>query len=145
MARRRATSRPMLVGIAVAAPALRRAVIGSLVASGRYEAVAFEPPEIEEGIWPRRRFAAVVATPRAFRARQRRVVRGRAPVILVVREADIAREKTVLGLADAFVLADRLDLLPSLVVLSRDQLSILPRPRGAKSSRRAAGRLKATK
>lgn len=128
MARPRNTARPATVGVAIAAPTLRRSVVDVLARSGRYEAFPFQRSDIAAGSWPRRTYAAIVATPGAFRASLSRRVRRRAgaPVILVVRENALVREKEALAAADAFVLAERLETLPSIVVLSAYRLSIMP-------------------
>lgn len=145
MARRRHATRSTLVGIAIATPDLRRAVIAALAASGRFEAAAFAPADIQSGVWPRGRFAAIVATPRAFRIRQRAGVRSRTPVILVVRAPDLVREKALLDQADAFILAGRLELLASAVILCGEGLSVFPKGAGVPSPQRPARRPIATK
>jgi hypothetical protein len=137
MARPRETSRPRTVGIAIGTPALRRAVIDILARSRRYKPVVFGAADISSGDWPRGRHAAVVATPHAFRARQRRGGRrSRIPVILVVREGSLVRERAALSAADSFVLAERLATLPSIVVLSAHRLAVMPRPRGGPARRK---------
>jgi hypothetical protein len=138
MARPRDTTRPKPVGIAIAVPALRRAVAEILAKSRRFEPVVFAASDVAEGEWPRGRFAAIVATPNAFRARQRERTRRRPglPVILVVREAALVRERAALSVADSFVLAERLKTLPSVVVLSAHRLSVMPRPRRGTAKRK---------
>jgi hypothetical protein len=137
MARPRDTSRLRTVGIAIATPALRRAVSDVLAKSGRYEPVVFPTSDVAKGAWPRGAYAAIVATPRAFRARQRRGGgRSRIPVILVVREASLVRERAALNAADSFVLAERLATLPSIVVLSAHRLAVMPRPKGGPAKRK---------
>ncbi len=141
MARRPNSSRTTTVGIAIAAPALRRAVIDALAAGRRYEAAPFPFGDVANGDWPPQRYAAVVATPDAFRAwRRYQAPRAdlRSPLIIVVRQREIVREKAVLAVADAFVLAERLDSLPSIVVLGAHRLSIMPRSLLAPSMGRAS-------
>jgi hypothetical protein len=138
MARPRDTTRPRSVGIAIATPALRRAVAEILANSRRYEPVVFAAPDVADGAWPRGRYAAIVATPHAFRARQRHSKRRRSssPVILVVREGSLVRERVALSAADSFVLAERLDSLASIVVLSAHRLAVMPRPKGRPAKRK---------
>jgi hypothetical protein len=137
MARPRETSRPRTVGIAIGTPALRRAVIEVLARSRRYKPVVFDAADISSGNWPRGRHAAIVATPRAFRARQRQGGRrSRIPVILVVGERFIVRERAALSAADSFVLAERLATLPSIVVLGAHRLAVMPRPKGGSAKRK---------
>lgn len=137
MARPRDTTRPKSVGIAIATPALRRAVSDVLAKSGRYEPVVFPTSDVAKGAWPRGRYAAIVATPHAFRARQRHGRRrSRTPVILVVREGALVRERAALSAADSLVLAERLKTLPSIVVLSAHRLAVMPRPRGGPAKRK---------
>jgi hypothetical protein len=130
MARRSTSKRSTTVGLAVDRPALRRAALEILAADGRYHALPFSAAEIASGAWPAASYAAVVATPAAFRARRRRPAGGSngTPVILIVREREIVREKAALAAADAFVLAEGLNSLPSIVVLARYRLSIMPKP-----------------
>lgn len=131
MARPRDRTRPKTVGIAIGTPALRDAVFEVLTKTRRYKPVIFSASDVAAGSWPRQRHAAIVATPRAFRARQREnSPRSGSPVILVVREAGLSREKSALEAAHAFVLAERLDTLPSLVVLAAQGLSIMPPQKG---------------
>jgi hypothetical protein len=137
MARPRDTSRPESVGIAIATPALRRAVAQVLVKSRRYEPVVFAASDVAGGAWPRGPYAAIVATPNAFRAwRRKGGRRSRTPVILVVREGALVRERAALSAADSFVLAERLKTLPSIVVLSAHRLAVMPRPRGGPAKRK---------
>ncbi len=137
MARPRDTTRSKSVGIAIATPALRRAVSDILAKSGRYEPVLFPASDVAKGAWPRGAYAAIVATPHAFRARQRPTRRRHgSPVILVVREGALVRERVALAAADSFVLAERLKTLPSIIVLSAHRLALMPRPRAKPAKRK---------
>jgi hypothetical protein len=57
-------------------------------------------------------------------------------VILVVREGGLVRERAALRAAASFVLADRLDSLPSIVVLAAHRLSIMPRAGEGRTKRK---------
>jgi len=132
MTRRRDTARLTTIGIAIEARALRRSVGEVLAKSERYEAFAFDPADIAAGTWPRGRYAAVVATPGACRRRLGARRRLGYPVVLVVREDDLFRDRKAIAAADAFVLAERLDSLPSVIVLSAHRLSVMPKERAGR-------------
>jgi hypothetical protein len=128
MARPRDDTRSKSVGIAIGTPALRRAVV-EILTKAKYEPVAFAAADVAVGEWPRGRYAAIVATPNAFRARQRAGKRRPAsPVILVVGERALVRERDALCAVDSSVLAERLKTLPSIIVLSAYRLAVMPPP-----------------
>lgn len=122
---------PATVGIAIEAPVLRRAVCDTISEDKRYKALPFDIADVIEGTWPRGRYAGIVATPGSLNLHRRHDGgagrRASCPVILVVREDALFRDRAALASCDAFVTAERVDsLLPSTIVLSTCRLSVVP-------------------
>jgi DNA-binding CsgD family transcriptional regulator len=129
MAQQGEARRPATVGIAIETPALRRSVTIAIAESKRYEALAFDSADVTEGTWPAGTYAGVVATPRSFHLCrvQHNGVLGTYPVVLVVGEEDLFRNRATLAACDAFVLAERVhSLLPSIIVISAFRFSAIP-------------------
>jgi len=118
------------VALAIGSPALRDAVRRVALRDCRYQPIVLADADVESGAWPAGAYAAMIASVDAARAyrRQRGHLANQWPVIVVLPQAQLMREQPLILATEAFVLTERInDLLPSIIALSADRLSVMPR------------------
>lgn len=123
-----------LIGLAIEDEDMAGSVEAVLEPAEQYDIKRFSETEIKSGVWPPGTFGSIVASSSAIRQYRRNLrnkLHRKRPIIVILNSTEIPDNRDNIIYSDSFVLYDyNIARLPSLILICRHRLAIMPPVRG---------------